>query len=674
MKTEHGEDKRNNHRSNKESKSKTVCKDFLRNVCHLRTRRCKYKHPSPQELDQIVDVSDSKTVYEFCHDYQNTKGGCPRTSCRFIHCSKDEEETYHKTKRLALRLKYQYDFGIGDCYVVQHEKGNLEKTARTNHDSISGPVCRDFTTKRECLRGNTCKFFHPDRPLSVKNNPNIDLSEQQQSMKRARLHFDNSSVDMDCGVGGNEHNMMKYPPPPAMNEFEPPQMQQQQQHIDPQMQQHNPNNIPFQNMKNIEEENHNLKRRVNELEKQVSDLSATNEVLLEQNAQFRLQKRGITNYKMATATSFTPNVTLNPVANVVSNNTVPLQLSVQVASQPEHPDFMNGQAGAANGPQHQVVGAGQTTTIQVPVSVQQSTAMAAQVIAVNANSNVEQIPGTNHIVSYAQVLPAQANLTQMGQQQQHQPIVSFQQQHIQAPPQQQQQPPQQIVQPVSYARTVVAAALAGGRWSTQPQTASASMNQPVHQTNVGSMGPPVAMPPRATMMYTGTRSTENVLIVNKPISATGHEMAIVAAEPPPPQQNTSSMAPPAMHVPPPPQQNPSSMGAPLQLGPQQNSSSMGATIHVCRPPAYNNNPTIMSSQPSYVPTSSHQNSAMPHGSPMTSCILATHTSMQPTVSMGHPANMSTSSQRNVPPGNPQMNDQQGIMGPYPIQQPPPMHS
>lgn len=32
---------------------------------------------------------------------------------------------------------------------------------------------------------------------------------------------------------------------------------------------------------------------------------------------------------MATATSFTPNVTLNPVANVVSNNTVPLQLSVQ---------------------------------------------------------------------------------------------------------------------------------------------------------------------------------------------------------------------------------------------------------------------------------------------------------------------------------------------------------
>lgn len=41
----------------------------------------------------------------------------------------------------------------------------------------------------------------------------------------------------------------------------------------------------------LEEENQNLKKRVQELEKQVSDLAATNEVLLEQNAQFRFEKR-----------------------------------------------------------------------------------------------------------------------------------------------------------------------------------------------------------------------------------------------------------------------------------------------------------------------------------------------------------------------------------------------
>ena len=43
--------------------------------------------------------------------------------------------------------------------------------------------------------------------------------------------------------------------------------------------------------RHLEEENESLRKRIQELEKQVSDLAATNEVLLEQNAQFRLQKR-----------------------------------------------------------------------------------------------------------------------------------------------------------------------------------------------------------------------------------------------------------------------------------------------------------------------------------------------------------------------------------------------
>lgn len=58
----------------------------------------------------------------------------------------------------------------------------------------------------------------------------------------------------------------------------------------------------------MEEENEALKKRVQELEKQVSDLAATNEVLLEQNAQFRLQKRyvlaGLTFYIFECETLF----------------------------------------------------------------------------------------------------------------------------------------------------------------------------------------------------------------------------------------------------------------------------------------------------------------------------------------------------------------------------------
>ena len=41
-------------------------------------------------------------------------------------------------------------------------------------------------------------------------------------------------------------------------------------------------------MINVQEENHQLRTQLSELEKRVSDLTATNEFLLDQNAQLRL--------------------------------------------------------------------------------------------------------------------------------------------------------------------------------------------------------------------------------------------------------------------------------------------------------------------------------------------------------------------------------------------------
>ena len=150
---------------------------------------------------------------------------------RFIHCTKEEEETYHKTKKLPLRLKYQYDFGIGDCFVAQ-DKLNLDKSLRLN-ESAPRPLCRDFVT-RECLRGDQCKFFHPDVNKLLTSVSN----ETEQSVKRPRIHID--SMEMDCG--GNDHNMMKYP----INEFE---QLQHPQNMEPPQQQHIPNNIAYQGVK-----------------------------------------------------------------------------------------------------------------------------------------------------------------------------------------------------------------------------------------------------------------------------------------------------------------------------------------------------------------------------------------------------------------------------------------
>uniref|UniRef100_H2YAT3 C3H1-type domain-containing protein n=1 Tax=Ciona savignyi TaxID=51511 RepID=H2YAT3_CIOSA len=175
MADDHGSFEQNESWSGNLYEKKSICRDFSRNMCH-RGRRCKYKHPSAGELDQIVDVSGADIVYEFCHDFQNSQ--CQRTNCRFIHCTQEEEETYMKSKKLPQRLKYQYDYGIGD-YQIGQEKHRLEKMIGAAE--VAGrPVCRDFLN-HDCHRGKKCKFLHLD---PQKGN------ETESSLKRQRIHVD----------------------------------------------------------------------------------------------------------------------------------------------------------------------------------------------------------------------------------------------------------------------------------------------------------------------------------------------------------------------------------------------------------------------------------------------------------------------------------------------------
>jgi len=109
-----------------------VCRDFLRNVCK-RGVHCRYWHPPP---DLAVDVV-------FCHDFQNA--GCRRADCRFVHCTREEEDLYRRTGHLP----------------------SLAAGARTYTATggVDVPICKDFL-KGECRRGVKCKFEHLQEGLA----------------------------------------------------------------------------------------------------------------------------------------------------------------------------------------------------------------------------------------------------------------------------------------------------------------------------------------------------------------------------------------------------------------------------------------------------------------------------------------------------------------------------
>ena len=95
-----------------------VCIDYMRNTCK-RGNKCKYRHP---------DQSEVKKELQFCHDYQNKM--CTWNNCKFIHCSKEDEEHYHQTGELPPGLE---DTGV-------------KKSSSDNYKDEGGdiPICRDY--------------------------------------------------------------------------------------------------------------------------------------------------------------------------------------------------------------------------------------------------------------------------------------------------------------------------------------------------------------------------------------------------------------------------------------------------------------------------------------------------------------------------------------------------
>ncbi|CAH1239143.1 zinc finger CCCH domain-containing protein 10-like [Branchiostoma lanceolatum] len=249
------------------NKDDDICRDFLRNVCR-RGKRCKYRHP---DEDEGGVGGHQKQSYVFCHDYQNK--GCDRNNCKFIHCTKEEEDFYKQTGELPSSLQKQPGVGGGSA-----GPGMLGLGASNGGGSLGGgdiPICRDFL-KNECHRGSKCKFRHVaqdeyDYPLSSRDSlaPEPPLPSYTSRYDSYEPRFDDYEYDRlrlkrrrdDLDFDYRERE----------RDYEPPRPR--------------PLDYRF-----LEDENIMLRRKIDELKKQVSDLQATNEVLLEQNARYRTER------------------------------------------------------------------------------------------------------------------------------------------------------------------------------------------------------------------------------------------------------------------------------------------------------------------------------------------------------------------------------------------------
>ncbi|NWT17322.1 ZC3HA protein, partial [Vireo altiloquus] len=246
-----------------------ICRDFLRNVCK-RGKRCRFRHP---DISEVTNLGVRKNEFIFCHDFQNKE--CVRLNCRFIHGTKEDEDCYKKTGELPPRLRQKVAAGLG------------LSPADLPNSKEEVPICRDFL-KGDCQRGAKCKFQH--------------LQRDYEYEARGR--------EQGLGPGGR-----RYEPYDGLYDPDEPVLKRRRAEGLYESYEYGFGSPRAVEYRLLEEENVLLRKRVEDLKKQVNNLLATNEVLLEQNAQFRNQAKVMTLSSTATATE----QTLAPTVGTVTN-------------------------------------------------------------------------------------------------------------------------------------------------------------------------------------------------------------------------------------------------------------------------------------------------------------------------------------------------------------------
>lgn len=189
-----------------------VCRDFLRNMCR-RGKSCRYKHPDNEggggggggdsmmmmsannaggpNMGQMGNNNRKQDNFVFCHDFQNRE--CRRENCRFMHCSKQEEEIFRSTGKLPNNM-------IG--MVPPPPAAMMPQGGGGDGKDINTPVCKDFINGI-CRRApGRCKFRHPA------SNDNYNQSPSPTS---SRNSFDGRNGQRGGGVGAPVGNFAMSP-------------------------------------------------------------------------------------------------------------------------------------------------------------------------------------------------------------------------------------------------------------------------------------------------------------------------------------------------------------------------------------------------------------------------------------------------------------------------------
>lgn len=170
--------------------------------------------------------TDAPNAPMICRDFQN--GKCSRATCKYLHITNNEEKVFLRSGNLPSHI-----------YDRIHSEGRYRGARNEMTRASPGdPVCKDFLNGK-CTRGSSCKFrhVHEEDRGGRGGPPDRDVyygSGYDYGRKRRRESY---------GDSADHYSLM--------------------------------------------DENEALRRKVADLQKQVADLKATNEVLLDQNARYR---------------------------------------------------------------------------------------------------------------------------------------------------------------------------------------------------------------------------------------------------------------------------------------------------------------------------------------------------------------------------------------------------
>ncbi|CAG9768611.1 unnamed protein product [Ceutorhynchus assimilis] len=295
-------------------KDENACRDFVRGICERKF--CKYKHDN--EIRRL----------NFCHDYQNNI--CPRLNCKFIHCTTEEVEQYKKSGEMSNQI--------------------LAEATRKNQLPGSAPICNQF--KKGVCRRTHCKFRHITKEQEEQEI--LELVQNNIQRKQGNLNAPESNFSGVGSLNGaHRRNGVSYEEyqdsglPLAKRRFAAAEemlnreLQLEADRTRPVFKGYFTGSPPPGVLNRadartlmLEEENALLHNEIAQLKKQVQDLTATNEFLLDQNATLRVtSKQTAVNMPAVTLTNTNtqPQVIRTVTASVA---TVPVSLATVTTGTP----------------------------------------------------------------------------------------------------------------------------------------------------------------------------------------------------------------------------------------------------------------------------------------------------------------------------------------------------